>query len=428
MRRQQQRDGAAGDGRRLAGARSAEQPPVQVRRALGRREQRAGREQPQHGHAAGHQVGLGHPVDAAGTAERRRTPFRQVRGADRERLRVEAGVTEPSRLVAGRHHDGDAGVVHPLDGVGQRVGAVERERPLARQGQVDDVDPAVVRGDPLQSGEDLGQTGRTVRPGHLDHQHRGARRDPEGPAVGRGDGSPGDEVGHEGAMAVAVVEDPRGDHARPTSEAGGVDGVHEVTTGTREGGGVGHAGVHHGDTDPGARAGGSGTAAEPLRGEYSTVAGQLLAGQLHRVVGCEAPHAPRPDQPGQRRAVTAHDRDVKGRQEGDDPNAGHGGQRPVVRRDGLCGGPGRRDRCGGGGEGAQAGRGQQQPRRSGRDGARVADGAGLTTAHGTSWGRHTPVCRQPDRPTAAWRGAVSRTEQCGWRTAPARRRATGGLA
>ena len=103
MRLQEQRDRTAGDGSRLAGPAASPQATGGLRLRMRVSHHRAGRQHPQHVHAAGHQVGLTDAGDGPAAAERRhlRCAVAQVRCADREGLRVEAGIADLSGFIAG---------------------------------------------------------------------------------------------------------------------------------------------------------------------------------------------------------------------------------------------------------------------------------------------------------------------------------------
>ncbi len=207
-----------------------------------------------------------------------------------------------------------------------------------REREVDDVDVAGVRRDPVETAEDPRQADAAVLLGDPDDEDGGARGDPERLPPGAAHGPAGHDARHERAVAVAVGVGAAGLDRAAVTDLGGVGRVDEAARRAVQGPGVGHARVHDRDPDAGSRAGLAGAAAEALRGEdplLLTVVPVVTAGQLHRVVGRHASNPGDRREAPQRRRITPDDLHVQRPQRGDDVHPGDRGHRTVVRDDGL---------------------------------------------------------------------------------------------
>src|SRR5918993_2757611 len=185
--------------------------------------------------------GLAGEVGAAAAPGRHRPGA--VDGADGEHVRVQPGGLGPAAPVAGGGDHGDPVGPEPLDRLGEGRGGRVVGRGAERDVEDPEVEAVAGRVGELEGGPDLAEGGGgPVGPGHLEVDQVGAGGDPGRPA---GLAAPGDQPGHEGAVAVGVGEaplagqvgaghhppgqvaagrDPGVEHPDPDADVGGVRG------------------------------------------------------------------------------------------------------------------------------------------------------------------------------------------------------------
>ena len=213
---EEQSGGSGHDAGRERGARALQVAGGDLGRGVGEIDRRLGRAGRHHVGARCHQVGLGEPVGGGRADGRERGDGVVppgcgrvvVGGADRDHQGVVGRLGDRPRggaVVAGGHHDDDAGVPHPLHGEVERVDLVALGG-VGAEGQVQHPDAVgVLEGHhPLEGGEHLDNIGEPVAPGDLHRHDPGAgrlalHRPVEAGAVA------GDQAGDEGAVAVVVL-------------------------------------------------------------------------------------------------------------------------------------------------------------------------------------------------------------------------------
>jgi hypothetical protein len=151
------------------------------------------------------QVRLGPPGEVGPAAAPGRDRAGGVDRADGHHVAVEAGGVDPAALVAAGGDHGDAIGPEPLDRLGE--GCSGRVVGRGAERDVEDAQVEAVAGGvgELHGRQDLAEGGGAVGPGDLEVDQVHAGGDPGRPAALA---APGDQPGHEGAVAVGVGEVP----------------------------------------------------------------------------------------------------------------------------------------------------------------------------------------------------------------------------
>jgi hypothetical protein len=239
------------DCRRLAGARTLEQATAGAALGVVLVDVGVRRHHTEHVDAGGDHVRLHHTRDGAASGERRdgRVVARQVRSTDGQRLRVHARIADLLGLVTGRNDREHAVCADVLDGRSQRVGAVRRSRrPLDGEREIDILDRARMRCDPVHAGQHLRQRGPATVVSDLHHDDARRRRDAHDRATALLTAAR-DQRGEERAVPVAVGELAAGPGRTALRETGDVDAVGDPAGRAVQSGGVGEAGVEERDVD-----------------------------------------------------------------------------------------------------------------------------------------------------------------------------------
>ena len=158
-------------------------------------------------------------------------------------------------IIAGGHHDHDAGQPGTLDGVGERIRRGGQRRAAAvRQVEHLDVQLGGVVGDPVDAGDHLGDVDGARVVGHLHRHDARPRRHTHEPLGVRGGlrrvgarRGAGDDAGHVGAVAERVDEAGLVDAGLSRQIDDGDDLLRERLD--RRDAGVDHGHVHAGPVD-----------------------------------------------------------------------------------------------------------------------------------------------------------------------------------